>query len=87
MVLFLSYFYNFFNKENDLNVSNEIENKKNDDCEEEKEIKLNYNSSKNKISIKSIEKLVFEGGGVKGIAFLGSLEVIKDQLPKIKSFA
>ena len=60
---------------------------KNDDCEEEKEIKLNYNSSKNKISIKSIEKLVFEGGGVKGIAFLGSLEVIKDQLPKIKSFA
>lgn len=87
MVLFLSYFYKFFNNQNNLNVSNEIENKKNDDCEEEKEIKLNYYSSKNKISIKSIEKLVFEGGGVKGIAFLGSLEVIKDQLPKIKSFA
>ena len=92
MVLFLSYFYNYFNGDNLKNeTKTDVKKKENIDIEEknitEKEINLNKNSSENKIKIDSVKKLVFEGGGVKGIAFLGSLSVIKDQLPNIKSFA
>jgi len=38
-------------------------------------------------ALSSITNLVFEGGGVKGIAFLGSLKYIEDQLPNIKRLA
>lgn len=86
MVLFLSYVWNHIfssvDKENNESIDelskSENTNKTKDDI---------LNKSQNNIPMKSVEKLVFEGGGVKGIAFLGSLSVIKDQLCNVNAFA
>jgi len=94
MVLFLSYIWNRIfttnNVSNNLETNNlETNNSTNNDIHKNLEINKNFilNKSQNNIPMESVEKLVFEGGGVKGIAFLGSLSVIKDQLCNINAYA
>ena len=86
MVLFLSYVWNRIftdvKKEDDVSQEKSTQYENTDFKEKDLDTK-----NLNKINIESVEKLVFEGGGVKGIAFLGSLSVMKEQLSKINAYA
>ena len=103
MVLFLSYVWNgIFSTENKESINQNCEEpdenneqtiKKTEENTHQKnkiiDVNVEVNNFENdkKISIDSVEKIVFEGGGVKGIAFLGSLSVIRNQLQKINAYA
>ena len=86
MVLFLSYVWNriFSNEDKETNESIDELSKSENINKSKNEI---LNKSQNNVPMKSVEKLVFEGGGIKGIAFLGSLSVMKDQLCNVNAFA
>ena len=85
MVLFVSYIWNRILSATFSEPSIKNDEKKDNNASDDN-IKIN-SKSLDKVKLESVEKLVFEGGGVKGIAFLGSLYVMKEQLSKVKSFA